>query len=354
VYHADSGSYLCYDKYEGRGLDVAGVRNALYQFFSNGQHVLAAVVRATIERLRRLEAVLARKNTFRFYSSSLLLMYDAGLCGPRGSCDDDDATDADIGCSSSSSIHSHTQPHHSQQQQQVNGVGVKAKKVSRQRGSSVLWSRHKFDKSPTMANRSMSETQLCKSSAALESLPGNAQRGASIEPTSPKASGGAHSKNGGSAANDDHRHKPLAASSSQQDVRFDVGSSEDDTPSPSTVPKPALPQSPQLLMTRQQPQPPMDSIAEGRGSVEGSFSSQPSSRQNSESHYVPTSPLTSSSSFASSGPFRVDVKMIDFAHVTYSGFHATDELHSGPDHGYLFGLDNLVSMLNQLLIADND
>ncbi len=44
----------------------------------------------------------------------------------------------------------------------------------------------------------------------------------------------------------------------------------------------------------------------------------------------------------------VDVKMIDFAHTTHEGFRDDRTLHSGPDKGYLFGLENLIRMFQKL------
>jgi hypothetical protein len=43
----------------------------------------------------------------------------------------------------------------------------------------------------------------------------------------------------------------------------------------------------------------------------------------------------------------VDVRMIDFAHTTHQGFHH-DRLRSGPDRGYLFGLENLIQMFEEI------
>jgi hypothetical protein len=45
----------------------------------------------------------------------------------------------------------------------------------------------------------------------------------------------------------------------------------------------------------------------------------------------------------------VDVRMIDFAHTTFSGYLGLDErVHWGPDNGYLLGLENLTDILKGL------
>ena len=44
----------------------------------------------------------------------------------------------------------------------------------------------------------------------------------------------------------------------------------------------------------------------------------------------------------------VDVRMIDFAHTTFSGYLGDDQIHWGPDNGYLLGLDSLTAILNEM------
>ena len=44
---------------------------------------------------------------------------------------------------------------------------------------------------------------------------------------------------------------------------------------------------------------------------------------------------------------KVDVRMIDFAHTTYGGFSG-DRMRTGPDTGYLFGLKNLIRILEEI------
>ena len=44
----------------------------------------------------------------------------------------------------------------------------------------------------------------------------------------------------------------------------------------------------------------------------------------------------------------VDVRMIDFAHSTQRGFRDDKTVHKGPDKGYLFGLQNLILMFEDI------
>ena len=46
---------------------------------------------------------------------------------------------------------------------------------------------------------------------------------------------------------------------------------------------------------------------------------------------------------------KVVVKMIDFAHSTYEGFMGDPIPHSGPDAGYVKGLDTLIDFLEAAL-----
>ena len=76
MYRADTGKYICHNKYYGRRLDVDGVRDTLRQFLFDGHRHRSELVAPILERLRKLLAMLSKHSTFRFYSSSLLIMYD--------------------------------------------------------------------------------------------------------------------------------------------------------------------------------------------------------------------------------------------------------------------------------------
>ncbi|XP_035244263.1 inositol hexakisphosphate kinase 1 [Anguilla anguilla] len=84
VYQMDTGHYLCRNKYYGRGLSIEGFRAALYQFMHNGAQLRRDLFHPMLGKLRSLKAVLERQASYRFYSSSLLIIYEGKEPGPEG------------------------------------------------------------------------------------------------------------------------------------------------------------------------------------------------------------------------------------------------------------------------------
>lgn len=76
VYQADTVQYLCKDKYYGRKLSLDGFRHAIYHFFHNGKHLRTDLVEPIVSQLKALLSVIKKQNTYRFYSSSLLINYE--------------------------------------------------------------------------------------------------------------------------------------------------------------------------------------------------------------------------------------------------------------------------------------
>ncbi|XP_035376367.1 inositol hexakisphosphate kinase 1 [Electrophorus electricus] len=76
VYQMDTGHYLCRNKYYGRGLSIEGFRHALYQFMHNGAQLRRDLFEPMLSKLHSLKAVLERQASYRFYSSSLLIIYE--------------------------------------------------------------------------------------------------------------------------------------------------------------------------------------------------------------------------------------------------------------------------------------
>lgn len=76
VYQLDTGHYLCRNKYYGRGLSIEGFREALFQFLHNGKGLRQDLFEPILNKLRSLKAVLEKQASYRFYSSSLLVIYE--------------------------------------------------------------------------------------------------------------------------------------------------------------------------------------------------------------------------------------------------------------------------------------
>lgn len=76
VYQVDTGHFLCKDKYYGRKLSPEGFRQALRQFLCNGNHLRTDVLEPIILQLKALLSVIRKQSSYRFYSSSLLIIYD--------------------------------------------------------------------------------------------------------------------------------------------------------------------------------------------------------------------------------------------------------------------------------------
>ncbi|XP_069045694.1 inositol hexakisphosphate kinase 2a isoform X2 [Lepisosteus oculatus] len=76
VYQSDSGQLMFMNKYHGRKLTVQGFKEALFQFFHDGRRLRRELLLPVLRRLRELEAVLEARESYRFYSSSLLIIYD--------------------------------------------------------------------------------------------------------------------------------------------------------------------------------------------------------------------------------------------------------------------------------------
>ena len=77
VYHPAADMYQFRDKYWGRGLDVAGFKRAMRDYFWDGERIVEEVVHAFVARMEKMRrAVMLWTKGRRFYSSSLLLVYE--------------------------------------------------------------------------------------------------------------------------------------------------------------------------------------------------------------------------------------------------------------------------------------
>nr|AFK10665.1 inositol hexaphosphate kinase 2 [Callorhinchus milii] len=76
VYQLDSGQLMFMNKYHGRKLSVLGFKEALYQFFYNGKYLRRDLFEPVLKKLSELKSVLEKRESYRFYSSSLLIIYN--------------------------------------------------------------------------------------------------------------------------------------------------------------------------------------------------------------------------------------------------------------------------------------
>ena len=76
VYQVSLSRYICRNKHFGRVLSVDGVKQAMRQFFCNGLLLRTDVISALLVKLENLRKLLTELDSFRFYTSSLLVTYD--------------------------------------------------------------------------------------------------------------------------------------------------------------------------------------------------------------------------------------------------------------------------------------
>ncbi|KAK3909757.1 Inositol hexakisphosphate kinase 1 [Frankliniella fusca] len=76
VYQVTTGRFLCRNKLYGRSLSVNGFTQALCKFLHNGERIRTDVLPPLIKRLEELLEVLHRQEAVRFYTTSLLLLYE--------------------------------------------------------------------------------------------------------------------------------------------------------------------------------------------------------------------------------------------------------------------------------------
>lgn len=76
VYQADIDHYMKKDKYWGRELNEDGFKGALHNFFHNGFQLRVKVISRVLEKLEQLRRVIEKQSSYRFYSCSLLIVYE--------------------------------------------------------------------------------------------------------------------------------------------------------------------------------------------------------------------------------------------------------------------------------------
>ncbi|XP_070814818.1 inositol hexakisphosphate kinase 2-like [Chaetodon trifascialis] len=76
VYRSDTGQLMFMSKFHGRRLTLPDFKEALFQFFHSGHRLRRELLSPVLRRLRDMQAALEACESYRFYSSSLLIIYD--------------------------------------------------------------------------------------------------------------------------------------------------------------------------------------------------------------------------------------------------------------------------------------
>ncbi|XP_035518473.1 inositol hexakisphosphate kinase 2-like [Morone saxatilis] len=76
VYRSDTGQLMFMSKFHGRRLTLPDFKEALFQFFHSGRRLRRELLSPVLRRLREMLAALEACESYRFYSSSLLIIYD--------------------------------------------------------------------------------------------------------------------------------------------------------------------------------------------------------------------------------------------------------------------------------------
>ncbi|XP_053670661.1 uncharacterized protein LOC128720987 [Anopheles nili] len=76
VYQVNLDHYMKRDKYWGRELTEDGFKVALHNFFYNGYRLRMKVIGKVLDKLEQLRRVIEKQSSYRFYSCSLLIVYE--------------------------------------------------------------------------------------------------------------------------------------------------------------------------------------------------------------------------------------------------------------------------------------
>ena len=78
VYNREKKCFTCKNKYYGRQLSEDGFKQTLRQFLHNGKRLQIDTMDAITTKLKALRSIISNLDSFRFFTSSLLILYDSG------------------------------------------------------------------------------------------------------------------------------------------------------------------------------------------------------------------------------------------------------------------------------------
>jgi len=76
VFNREKKCYICKHKYEGRQLTDDGFKQTLWNFLHNGRRLRLDIAEIIIYKLEELRAIIINLDSVRFFTSSLLILYD--------------------------------------------------------------------------------------------------------------------------------------------------------------------------------------------------------------------------------------------------------------------------------------
>lgn len=86
VYKASAHRYFYQDKYFGRSISTADeFKRSLVAFLDNGSQIRADLLPQLLSELRQLREIVQKLDSFRFFASSLLLLYDGDVSSSSSS-----------------------------------------------------------------------------------------------------------------------------------------------------------------------------------------------------------------------------------------------------------------------------
>ena len=88
LYNAVTDEYTFRDKYYGRDVSETDFYQVLNEFLHTGMRFRDDLIPHLVLSLRELRAVILRQDSYRFYSSSLLLIYDGSETPPNSAATD--------------------------------------------------------------------------------------------------------------------------------------------------------------------------------------------------------------------------------------------------------------------------
>lgn len=88
----NTGSYKYRDKYVGRQINASNFKQSILSFIDNGLYYLIGYIPEILKRLGELYRLVSEMTHYRFYASSLLILYD----GEAGSSDLSNSRGMDI------------------------------------------------------------------------------------------------------------------------------------------------------------------------------------------------------------------------------------------------------------------